>query len=83
MFEKYEATKLSKGDKRGLVPGSRSAREFHADKRGTAIGPVHPRPAEELATARLRLAEMALDQPDPEEWLRDVLGYLGLLEGVK
>ena len=73
----YVARKLTGFQKRG----STSHYDMSNDKRGLQI-PVHARSAEELKAAQRGLAEMALTQPEPEVWLRDVLEALGLLRQV-
>jgi hypothetical protein len=69
-------TKLTQGQKRGMVPGRWSQREYVNDRRN--MEPVRPRPDAELRVAQSRLAELALDKNDPAAWLSDVLSALGL-----
>lgn len=69
----YVATKLSKEAKRG---GTKDRNDLHGDKR--LMDAVASRTAEELHRAQLKLAEMAMEQPDSQQWLSDVLEVLDL-----
>lgn len=74
----YLATKLTKNDKRG---GARDRNELHSDTR--VMDAPLMRDAASLRSAQLKLAELALEQPDAQEWLTDVLAALGLRRLVK
>jgi DNA-binding TFAR19-related protein (PDSD5 family) len=75
-LEQITRNKLTQGQKRGMVPGRWSQRDYVNDRRN--MEPVKPRSAAELRTAQSRLSELALDKDDPAEWLSDVLSALGL-----
>lgn len=82
MFEEYTSKKLTPAQKRGHEAGKGSAREFHSDKRGQGMESVRPRTLDEIRAAQIRLADMALQQDTPQEWLTDVLEALGLRKRV-
>jgi hypothetical protein len=75
-LDEITRTKLTQAQKRGMVPGKWSAREYVNDRRN--LDPVRPRTAAELTAAQSKLAELALAAEDPAEWLSDVLSALGL-----
>jgi len=77
LLEEWSRNKLTKQDKRGIIPGTSSAKEYYADKRGIE----HTRrdwTEDEVRNAQVVLAEMALEMDEPEVWLREVLQTLGL-----
>lgn len=75
-LDQITRTKLTQSQKRGFAVAKHSNREFNNDRRN--LDPVKPRAEAELVAAQRNLAALALLQPDPSEWLSDVLKALGL-----
>lgn len=69
------AQRLTREQKRSTKPILVAAMDVHSDQ---SMAPVPPRDPQDLYKAQLNLADMALAQPDPEAWLRDVLDALAL-----
>lgn len=80
-ISRHVASKLTHGQKRGKAAGRASNLEFHNDRRTMDI--TKSREPHELRSAQRALAELALEQPDAQEWLHDVLDALGLRYVVK
>lgn len=78
----FVSAKLTKGQKRGMKPGTATNREFHNDRR--IVDMPSKRSEQELRNAQINLAGLAMEHPglvtdlDRQRWLAEVLDSLGL-----